>query len=186
MAGKQLELLKATIPGVARAAVLGNPTNARFLGWMRGAKDAARTLGVDLVVVEARGPDDFERAFALMKKERVGGVVVPADGMYLLHPARLAGLAAKHRLPAIYGGREFVDAGGLMTYSPSMRENFRRAATYVDKILKGAKPADLPVEQAATFDLIINIKVARALGLTIPPPVLARATEVIPGGLRHD
>ena len=179
MAGKQLELLKATIPGVARVAVLGNPTNSRFVGWVREMRDAARALGVDLVVVEARGPDDFERAFALMKKERVAGVVVSGDGMYLLHPARIAALAAKHRLPAIYGLREFVDVGGLMTYSPSMRENFRRAATYVDKIFKGARPGDLPVEQAATFDLIINLKAAKALGLTLPPPVLARATEVI-------
>ena len=179
LAGKQLELLKETIPGVARAAVLGNPTNARFRDWVREAKDAARTLGVDLVAVEARGPDDFERAFALMTKERVAGVVVSGDGMYLLHPARIAALATKHRLPAIYGVREFVDAGGLMTYSPSIRESFRRAATYVDKILKGAKPGDLPVEQAAKFDLVISVKAARALGLTIPPSVLARATEVI-------
>lgn len=179
MVSKQLELLKETIPGVARAAVLGNPTNARFPGWVREAKDAARTLGVDLVVVEARGPDDFERAFALMTKERVTGVVVSTDGMYLLHPARLAALAAKHRLPTIHGVREFVDVGGLMTYSPSMRASFRRAATYVDKIFKGAKPGDLPVEQAATFDLIINMKVAKTLGLTIPPRVLVRATEVI-------
>jgi putative ABC transport system substrate-binding protein len=114
-----------------------------------------------------------------MKKERVSGVVVSADGMYLLHPARLAALAAKHRLPTIYGVREFVDVGGLMTYNPSMRESFRRAATYVDKIFKGAKPGDLPVEQAAKFDLIINVKASKALGLTIPPQVLARATEVI-------
>jgi putative tryptophan/tyrosine transport system substrate-binding protein len=163
MTAKQLELLKETIPGVARAAVLGNPTNVRFLDWVREAKDAARTLGVDLVVVEARGPDDFERAFALMKRERVVGVVVSADGMYLLHPARIAALAARHRLPTIYGVREFVDVGGLMTYNPSMRESFRRAATYVDKIFKGAKPGDLPVEQAAKFDLIINVKVAKAL-----------------------
>jgi putative ABC transport system substrate-binding protein len=179
MTGKQLELLKETIPGVARAAVLGNPTNARFLDWVREAKDAARTLGVDLVVVEARGPDDFERAFALMKRERVAGVVVGADGMYLLHSARVAALAAKHRLPTIYGVREFVDAGGLMTYNPSMRESFRRAATYVDRIFKGAKPGDLPVEQASKFDLVINVKASKALGLTIPPSVLARATELI-------
>jgi putative ABC transport system substrate-binding protein len=179
MAGKQLELLKETVPGVARAAVLGNPANARFDGWVREAKEAARALGMDLVAVEARGPDDFERAFGLMKRERVAGVVVSADGMYLLHPARIAALAAKHRLPAIYGVREFVDAGGLMTYSPSMRASFRRAATYVDRIFKGAKAGDLPVEQAAKFDLIINLKAARALGLAIPPPVLARATEVV-------
>src|SRR5262245_5651622 len=179
MAGKQLELLKEIIPGGARAAVLANPTNARFRDWVREAKDAARTLGLDLVAVDARGPDDFEKAFALMTKKRVAGVVVSADGMYLLHPAQIAALAAKHRLPTIYGVREFVDVGGLLTYSPSRRESFRRAATYVDKIFKGARPGDLPVEQAAKFDLIINVKVAKALGLTIPPPVLARATEVI-------
>jgi putative ABC transport system substrate-binding protein len=179
MVGKQLELLKETIPGAARAALLGSPTNARFADWVREAKDAARTLGVDLVSVEARRPDDFARAFAVMTKERVRGVIVSGDGMYLLHTGRIAALAAKHRLPTIYGVREFVDAGGLMTYSASMRESFRRAATYVDKIFKGAKPGDLPVEQADKFDLIINVKAAKALGLTIPPPVLVRATEVI-------
>lgn len=179
MAAKQLELLKETVPGGARAAVLGNPTNARFRDWVREAKAAAQTLGVDLVAVEARGPDDFERAFAVMSKERVAGVVVSADGMYLLHPARIAALAVKHRLPTIYGVREFVDVGGLMTYSPSMRESFRRAATYVDKIFRGTKPADLPVEQPTKFELVVNLKTAKALGLTIPPSLLLRADQVI-------
>jgi putative ABC transport system substrate-binding protein len=112
-------------------------------------------------------------------RERAGALLVAADGMFLLHRARIADLAAKTRLPAMYGLREYVDAGGLAVYGPSLRENFRRAATYVDKILKGAKPADLPVEQPTKFELVINLKTAKALGLTIPPSLLLRADEVI-------
>src|SRR2546422_4402330 len=177
--GKQLELLKEITPQVSRVAVLSNPTSQAFPVVLGEAKVAAHSLGVQLQTLEARGPDEFERAFAALTRERAGALLVPTDGMFLLHRARIVDLAAKSRLPAMYGTREFVDAGGLMVYGASLRENFRRAATYVDKILKGAKPADLPVEQPTTFELVINLKTARALGLTIPPSVLARADEVI-------
>jgi len=140
---------------------------------------AARSLRVRLQVLEARGPDEFERAFTAMTKERAGALLVLTDGMFLLHRTRITDLAAKSRLPTMYGLREFVDAGGLMSYAPSQRDSFRHAATYVDKILKGAKPADLPVEQPTRFELVINLKTAKALGLTIPPLVLFRADEVI-------
>jgi putative ABC transport system substrate-binding protein len=136
-------------------------------------------LAIQLQVLEAREPADFDRTFATMTRGRVGALVVMVDGMYLLHRKEILDRAAKHHLPALYGTREFVDAGGLMVYGPSLRDNFRRAAIYVDKILKGAKPADLPVEQPTTFELVINMKTAKALGLTIPPSLLARADEVI-------
>ena len=177
--GKQLELLKEIVPKVSRVAVLWNPTNTSHPLLLREAKVAARSLGVQLHILEARGPEEVESAFATMTRERAGALLVPTDGMFLLHRARIAELAAKHRLPAMYGLREFVDAGGLMVYGASLRDSFRRAATYVDKILKGAKPGDLPVEQPTKFELIINLKTAKALGLTIPQSLLLRADEVI-------
>ncbi len=177
--GKQLELLKEIVPQVSRVAVLWNPANQTHSFWLAEAKVAARSLGVQLQTLEARGPDDFERGFAAMTRERAGALVVPGDGMFLLHRARIADLAAKQRLPAMYGLREFVDAGGLMVYGPSLRDNFRRSAAYVDKILKGAKPADLPVEQPTKFELVINLKTAKALGIKIPQSVLIRADHVI-------
>jgi putative ABC transport system substrate-binding protein len=134
---------------------------------------------VQLQTLEARGPDDFEGAFTAMTRERAGAVVVLRDGMFLLHRKRIADLAAKSRLPVMYGGKDEVDSGGLVAYGPSIRDSFRRAAVYVDKILKGAKPADLPVEQPTTFELVINLKTAKALGLTIPPSVLLRADQVL-------
>jgi len=177
--GKQLELLKETVPRVSRVAVLGNPTNPGYPLLLREVKVAARSLGVQLQILEARGPDDFERAFAAMTRERAGALLVQLDGMFLLHRTRIPDLAAKSRLPAMYELREFVDAGGLVGYGPSIRDRFRRAATYVDKILKGAKPGDLPVEQPTKFELIINLKTAKVLGLIIPPSVLVRADEVL-------
>ncbi len=177
--GKQLELLKEMVPRVSRVAVLWNPTNTGHSLSLREAKVAARSLGVQLQLLEARRPDEFEGAFAAMTRERAGALLVLGDGMFLLHPTRIADLAAKSRLPAMYGLREFVDAGGLMAYAHSLRDNFRRAATYIDKILKGAKPADLPVEQPTKFELVINLKTAKALGLTIPQSILIRADEVI-------
>jgi len=137
-------------------AVLSNPTSQAFPVVLGEAKAAAHSLGVQLQTLEAQGPDEFERAFAALTRERAGALLVPTDGMFLLHRARIVDLAAKSRLPAMYGTREFVDAGGLMVYGASLRENFRRAATYVDKILKGAKAADLPVEQPTKFELVIN------------------------------
>ncbi len=177
--GKPLELLKETVPKVRRVAILSNPANPAHALAIREVKVAARSLGVELQLLEARGPEEFDGAFAAMAKERVGALLVLADSVVFLHRTRLAELAAKSRLPAAYGFRENVEAGGLMSYGIDMRDNARRAATYVDKILKGAKPADLPVEQPTRFELVINLKTAKALGLTIPQSVLIRADEVI-------
>ncbi len=177
--GKQLELLKETVPKIHRVAIVSNPGNPSHSLAIRELNVAARSLGVQLQLLEARGPNEFDSAFAAMAKERVGALLVLTDGMFYLHRTRLADLAARSRLPAAHGTREMVEAGGLMSYGPSLRDLFRRAATYVDKILKGAKPADLPVEQPTKFEFIINLKTAKALGLTIPPSVLGRADEVI-------
>ena len=176
---KGLELLKETVPKVRRVAILSNPANPSHPLAIREVKVAARSLGLQLQLLEARGPNEFDGAFAAMAKERVGALLVVADSIFILHRTRLADLAARSRLPAAYGVRENVEAGGLMSYGPSVRDLFRRAATFVDKILKGAKPADLPVEQPTKFELVINLKTAKALGLTIPPSVLIRADEVI-------
>ncbi len=177
--GKGLELLKEIVPNVRRVAILSNPTNPTYALWIREAKVAARSLGVQLQLLEARGPTEFDGAFATMANERAGALLVVADPMFFLHGARLADLAAKSRLPAAYGFREHAEAGGLMSYGPSLPDLFRRAATYVDKILKGAKPADLPVAQPTKFELVINLGTAKALGLTIPQSLLLRADEVI-------
>jgi putative ABC transport system substrate-binding protein len=177
--GKQLELLKETVPKLRRVAILSNPANPVQPGQIREVNVAARSLGVQLQFLEARGPNEFDGAFAAMAKERVGALLVLADSMLIAHRTRLADLAARSRLPAAYGTREDVEAGGLMSYGPSLRDLFRRGATFVDKILKGAKPADLPVEQPTKFELVINLKTAKALGLTIPPSLLGRADEII-------
>jgi putative ABC transport system substrate-binding protein len=179
IAGKQLELLTQIAPRVSRVAVLWNPGNPNHPLILKELSVAARALRLQLQPLEAREPEMFEPAFAAMTKERAGALLVPADAMFLLHRARIVDFAAKHRLPAMYGMREHVDVGGLLFYGPSLYENFRRAATYVDKILKGAKPADLPVEQPSTFALVINMKTAKALGLTIPQSVLGRADQII-------
>ena len=146
---------------------------------LKAAEVAARALGVRLQVVEARGPADLDRAFSDMTRVRAGALTVLGSVMFHIERSRLVDLAAKNRLPAVYRLREFVDAGGLMSYGPDFADMFQRAATYVDKILKGAKPADLPVEQPTKFELVINLKAAKALGLTIPPSVLRRADEVV-------
>ena len=177
--GKGLELLNEIVPNVRWVAILSNPGNPLHAPAVRDLKVAARSLGEQLQLLDARGPTEFDGAFAAMAKERVGGLFVVADTMFNLHRARLVELAAKSRLPAAYGTRDAVESGGLMSYGPSLPDLFERGATYVDKILKGAKPADLPVEQPTKFELVINLKTAKALGLTIPPSVLARADEVI-------
>jgi putative tryptophan/tyrosine transport system substrate-binding protein len=180
--GKRLELVTQAVPGVSRVAVLWQPGG---LGERTGKDQlkevevAARALGVRLQVVEARGPADFDRAFSDMTRARAGALTVLGSAMFANERRRLVDLAAKHRLPGVYGFREYVDAGGLMAYGPNVADLFRRAATYVDKILKGTKPGDLPVEQPTKFELIINLKTAKALGLTIPQSVLGRADEVI-------
>jgi putative ABC transport system substrate-binding protein len=176
---RQLELLKETVPKIRRVAILSNPTNAYHQLAIREANVAARSLGVQLQVLEARGLNEFDGAFAAMAKERVGALLVLSDTLFSSHRTRLADLAARSRLPAAYGVRESVEAGGLMSYGPSFLDLHRRSATYVDKILKGAKPADLPVEQPTKFELIINLKTAKALGLTIPQSLLQRADQVI-------
>jgi len=179
LAGKRLQLLKEAIPGISRVAVLSNPTVASQALELRQAKVAAGSVKVQLQLLEARAPSDFAGAFSTMTKQRAGGVIIFASSMFYAERTRIAELAARSRLPAIYGLKEFVEAGGLMAYGIDTHESFRRAATYVDKILKGVKPADLPVEQATKFEFVINLRTAKALGLTIPPSLLARAEQVI-------
>jgi putative ABC transport system substrate-binding protein len=177
--GKQLELLKEVVPRVTRAAVLTNPDHPARALMLTEVESATRLLGLQLQVLDARGPAEFEAAFSAMTRERAGGLLILADPMFVGERKRLADLAVRRRLPAASGMRELVDAGLLMTYGASLSDLFRRAATFVDKILKGAKPADLPVEQPTKFEFVINLGTAKALGLTIPPAVLARADEVI-------
>jgi putative tryptophan/tyrosine transport system substrate-binding protein len=182
LVGKVLELLTQAVPGVSRVAALWQPGafgERTEKDMLKGAEDTGRALGVRLQFVEARGPDDFDRAFSDMTRARAGALTVLGSAMLFNERRRLVDLAAKHRLPAVYPWRDGVDAGGLMSYGPNGPDLFRRAAAYVDKILKGANPADLPVEQPTKFELVINLKTAKALGLTIPPPVLGRADHVI-------
>jgi len=179
LAGKRLQLLKEAIPEISRVAVLSNPTVPSQALELRQAKVAAESVKVQLQLLEARTASDFAGAFSAMTKERAGGVLVINSSMFYAERTRIAELAARSRLPAIYGVKEFSEAGGLMAYGIDTHESFRRAAGYVDKILKGAKPADLPVEQATKFEFVINLKTAKALGLMIPPSLLGRADEVI-------
>jgi putative ABC transport system substrate-binding protein len=179
IAGKQLELLKETVPKVSRVAVLWNSANPMHAPLLRETEVAARALKVKLQPLEVSGPDEFDSAFAAMTRERAGALFVPADPVFVAHRKRLADLAAKHRLPALYGVASHVMAGGLMAYATSLADMFSRAADYVDKILKGAKPADLPMEQPTKFELIINLKTAKALGLAIPESILIRSDKVI-------
>jgi len=182
LVGKCLELLNQAVPRVNRVAVLwppgalGERTEKNML---TGADEAARALGVQLQFVEARRPADLDRAFSEMTKAHAGALAVLPSIILVRERRRLVDLAAKNRLPAIYTQTEFVDAGGLMFYGPNTADLHRRAAAYVDKILKGAKPADLPIEQPTKFELLINLKTAKALGLPIPPSLLARADQVI-------
>jgi putative ABC transport system substrate-binding protein len=176
---KRLQLLKETFPRIARVAVLWNAANpAKGLDW-RETQRAARTLGLTLQSREVRRPDDFASAFAAMTKQRPDALLTLSDPLLLNSRTSIVAFAAKERLPAMYGQRAYMDAGGLMAYGPILADSYRRAATHVDKILKGAKPADLPVEQPTTFELVINLKTAKALGLTIPQSILLRADEVI-------
>ena len=182
LVGKCLELLTQAVPGVSRVAVLWQPGavgERTEKDTLKGAEVAARALGVRLQFVEARGPTEFDRAFSDMTRARADALTVLGSAMFNNERRRLVDLAAKNRLPAVYSGRASVDAGGLMSYGPSVADLLRRAATYVDKILKGAKPGDLPVEQPTKFELVINLKTAKALGLTIPPSLLQRADQVI-------
>ena len=182
LVGKWLEQLKQAVPGVSHVAVLWQPGAASARteqDMLKEGEVTARALGVRPQFVEARGPADLDRAFSDMTKARAGALTVLPGNMFFSERRRLVGLAAKNRLPAVYPSREYVDAGGFMSYAPNGADLFRRAATYVDKILKGAMPGDLPVEQPTKFELVINLKTAKALGLTIPPSLLQRADQVI-------
>jgi putative ABC transport system substrate-binding protein len=172
--GKNLALLKEAVPRVSRVAFLWNPGPPGAHTSRNVVERTARDLGVAFQSVEVRGRDDIEGAFGAMVRERANGVVVAPDPVTFGSRSQLILLAAKDRLAAVYGVREFPDGGGLMSYGPNIAEQFRRAATYVDRILKGAKPGELPVEQPTKFELVINLKTARALGLTIPPLFLQR------------
>jgi ABC-type uncharacterized transport system substrate-binding protein len=173
---KQLQLLKETLPGISRVAFLRIPTIPLDL---RELETAARSLMVRVQVVDVRAPNEFAGAFSAATRGRAGGLIVLAGSMLFANRWRLAELAAESRLPTMYSLREHVEAGGLMAYGVDLRDNFRRAAGFVDRILKGAKPADLPIEQPSKFVLAINLKAAKALGLTIPPSLLLRADQVI-------
>jgi putative tryptophan/tyrosine transport system substrate-binding protein len=179
LVGKRLGLLKEAIPRIARIAVVLNLSNPTLVTQRKQMDVAARSLGFQTQFLDVRKPEDLGRAFDTAVKQRADAVHVGLDFLAQSNLGRIVDLAAKHRLPTIYSTRDFVDAGGLMAYGVSRLEVYRHAATYVDKILKGAKPADLPVEQPTKFELVINLKTAKALGLTIPPSLLQRADEVI-------
>ena len=176
---KRLDLLKEAFPGASRIGVLANPGPPTYRVARRNLEDAARTLNVRLYLREVRGPNDLDNAFAAMVKERVDALLVLNDPLLFAQRGRIAGLAAKNKLPGIYEWREFSGAGGLMSYGADLADLYRHAAMYVDKILKGAKPADLPVEQPTKFQLVVNLKTAKVLGMTIPQSILVRADEVI-------
>jgi putative tryptophan/tyrosine transport system substrate-binding protein len=177
--GKQLQILKETIPHASRVAILSNPADPSFATQVREVEATARSLRIRLQHVEARGPEEFDSAFAAMERERAEALLVTGTSTFLAHRSRLAELAVKGRLPTMYSFRENVEAGGLMAYAVNMADFIGRAAVYVDQILKGAKPADLSVEQPTKFELIINLKTAKALGITVPQSLVLRADEVL-------
>ena len=177
--GKLLQLLKEVVPKLTRLATVSNPANPVYEPVLKDVEAMGRTLGLQVLRLGVTGPSDVEAAFDTARREQVDGLVVMRDFVLISQRDRIVALAAKNRLPVMYGMREFVDAGGLMSFEPSMPELHRRAADLVDKILKGARPAELPVEQSSRFELAINLKTARALGLTVPPLVRLRADQVI-------
>jgi putative ABC transport system substrate-binding protein len=180
LSGKRLELLRQVVPGLSRIAILWNPDIRGAVLDYKETESAARSLRLQLQSVEVSHVDDLERAFAALTTGRAEALVVPAiNPVAFSNRQHLAALAQKHRLPSIYGTREFADAGGLIAYGPNAAELWRHAATYVDKILKGARPGDLPVEQPSKFELVVNLKTAKALGLTIPQSLLQRADHTI-------
>jgi putative ABC transport system substrate-binding protein len=177
---KRLELLREVSPRkISRVGMIFNPMDAANVLGIRELEGPTQALGLTLRRVDVRSPDDFEGAFSRMASEGVDAVIVSSGPLTNSHATQLVQLTARTRLPAIYGRREFVETGGLVSYAVDSLDQYRRAATYVDKILKGATPADLPVEQPTTFELVINLKTAKDLGLTIPPALLFQATEVI-------
>ena len=179
LSAKRLDLFKQAMPRLARAAVLWNTANAGMVLRFRETESASRALGVAIDSVGVQGPGDFETAFTTISKHRPDALLVLADTVTVAHRRRAIEFAAANRLPAIYESKQFTDDGGLMSYGLSMPDHFSRAAFFVDKIIRGAKPADLPVEQPTKFELVINLKTAKALGLTIPQSILIRADEII-------
>jgi putative ABC transport system substrate-binding protein len=179
LGGKRLELLKQTVPGLARVAVFWNPPNPAYGPILKELAAAAATLGVELQRLEVRAPGDFEGAFKAATRQRAGALIVPGDPLVTNRPRMVADLALKYRLPTMMENKEMAEVGGLLSLGVNLVDSYRRAATHVDKILKGANPADLPMEQPTKFDLFVNLKTARALGLTIPQSVLMQATQAI-------
>ncbi len=179
MGGKWLELLKQIAPGVTRVAVLRDPTQGSATGQFGAIQTVAPSLGVEAIPVNLRDVSEIERAVATVARSGNGGLIVAAGGSASRHRNLIITLAARHKLPAVYFERSFVTAGGLLSYGPDRLDNFRRAATYVDRILKGEKPADLPVQTPTKYETVLNLKTAKALGLAVPPTLLARADEVI-------
>jgi ABC-type uncharacterized transport system substrate-binding protein len=177
--GKRLELIKETLPKISRAGLIWNPSNQSQHLALRETQAAARTLGLQIQSFEARSPDDIDGIFEAAFRDRIGALSVGQVTPMTTNRNRIVELAAKRRLPAIYGDREWPESGGLISYGPNITELHRRAATYIDKILKGANPAELPVEQPTKFELLINLKAAKEIAVTIPPNVLARADKVI-------
>jgi putative ABC transport system substrate-binding protein len=176
---KGLELLRESVPNLRRVAVLSNPANPSQAVAVRDVTAAARSMGLQLRILEVTAASGLESGFASMAKDRVDGLLVLTDPLFLINRERIASLALRHRVPSMHAIKESVESGGFMSYGPSLVGTYRRAAVFVDKILKGAKPADLPVEQPTTFELIINLKTAKALGLTIPQSLRLRADRVI-------
>jgi putative tryptophan/tyrosine transport system substrate-binding protein len=176
---KRLDLLKELVPGISRVGVLANPANAVTAGTLKDLDDAARALRLKLHILEVRERQGIDDAFTAMARERDQAVLVTTDPMLLAQRERIVDMVTRHRLPAIFGWREFPESGGLLSYDAKLADMYRRLATYVDKIFRGAKPGDLPIEQPMKFELIINLKTAKSLGLTIPPSVLLRADQII-------
>jgi putative ABC transport system substrate-binding protein len=176
---KQLELLRAAVPKVSRVAILYNPVNPVTEPALDETREAARAMGVELKAFELRNANKLAEAFVALTRWRAGGLLAVSDPVVGNQLVQLSNQATRHRLPTMYSRREFVEVGGLVAYGPSYEDNYRRAAAYVDKLLRGAKPAELPIEQPTKFELVLNLKTAKALGLTIPPALLQRADQVI-------
>ena len=179
LSGKRLEMLREVVPKVFRLAVLIDETNPGSMLIARGTQVAAQSVGVQLQSLGVRGPADLDRTFSAMKEAQAGALIVESSSMLFTWRTQLADLALKNRLPTMFAQKEYAEAGGLMAYSADFSDLFRRTATFVDKILKGAKPADLPVEQPTKWEFVINLRTAKALGLTIPQTLLQRADQVI-------
>ena len=179
VSSKYIEFLRIAVPTLSRVAVLVNPSHPNHAGFLKTIQDAARTTGVVASSVRVSSAGEIESAFDAMRRERAEALSVLPDSLFILQGGRIAQLAATNRLPTMFWSRELADAGGLMSYGQDLVEQYRRAATYVDKILKGANPADLPVEQATKFELVINRKTAKAIGLSIPQELVFRADKVI-------